>query len=510
MTNLLIADLNDDCLIEIFKLLPLSTRLDLPFVCKRFYLICKSYELNAIQLCLGTTINEANCDYQHHRISNEDTIFNLMLERKCCNETKSNWLNFFNPHSSLNNKFRLPRRLFEQLLIKCTRLKVLSLRLIDTIDNRLTNLLIKYCNHLEHLTISTTTIQVTNLVWLELCTSVCVSLKCLNLEYVDNLTEHLISNVLRKSIRLEQFAITGNSQLQLNGYFFENLNDKIKTVSIRKIDSFTNHGTVALISLIAGHGKKISKLCFKGHLSSDFLNQINLIQKNFKNLEDLELGDSLEDSSTAFQRILGQAIAKINSLKKISFNLPQLTPFTITLNSFQLKLIELNRQKNLQSFRLTGGEISDKSIGLLCSNFKQLNEFHLSHSSYFARENCFQLTKRIFKHMLELSELTNLTINGLNLDDFNLSLILMNCKRLKRIDLRNCYLISNKSLINLDFYAQEVEHAILVYLWGTSVILLKLDENYQFTYPSNLRISFEALQDNLMDFDVIEDDLEFI
>lgn len=105
---------------------------------------------------------------------------------------------------------------------------------------------------MEHLTISTTTIQSNNLVWLELCTSVGPKLKCLNLEYVDGLSEHFISNILRKSTVLEHFAITGNDQ-QLHGYFLENLGAKIQSVSLKKANFFTNHGVTALMSLIAGN-----------------------------------------------------------------------------------------------------------------------------------------------------------------------------------------------------------------------------------------------------------------
>lgn len=233
-----------------------------------------------------------------------------------------------------------------------------------------------------------------------------------------------------------------------------------------------------------------------------------MIQKSFKQLEELELGDSFEDSSPAFQRILGQIIAKIN-LKKISFNLPQLTPFTTTLISFITKLVELNHQHHLKAFKLNGSEISDKSIELLCTNFRQLNEFHLSHSSYFAREN-FLLTHQIFKWLSYLKELTKLSINGLNLNDDFLCLILKNCRFLTTIDLRNCRLITNRSLIHLEIYAQEVEQSILVYLWGSDVSLLKLGSDYLFVYPSNLRLSFEPLRENLMDFDIIEDDFELV
>lgn len=241
------------------------------------------------------------------------------------------------------------------------------------------------------------------------------------------------------------------------------------------------------------------------------MNQINLIQKNFKQLEELEIGDSLDDTSAAFQRVIGQAIAKINLIKKISFFLPQLTPFGIALNALFTKLIEMNCQTNLLSFKLNGSEISNKPIELLCNNFRQLTEFHLSHSSYFAKEN-FSLTNRIFVFISGLSELRSLSINGLNLDDNLLGLILKNCKHLTRIDLRNCWLITNRTLVNLEFYAQEVEQNVLVYLWGSRVSLLKLDENYLFAYPSNLKISFEPLQENLIEFDIIEeeDDDDFV
>lgn len=245
--SLSVIDLNDDCLIQIFKFLPLSSRIDLPFVCKRFYSICKNYELNTVQRCLGI-INERNCDYDQHQITDANTIFNLVLERR---NSDSQSVNYFNPRTSLN-KFELSRPMFERLLMRCTKLSVLSLRLVNSVDNRIMNSIIKYCHQLEHLTISTTTIQVTNLVWLELCTSVCPTIKCLNLEYVDNLTDHFISNILRKSVSLEHFAISANNQ-QLHGYFFENICDKIQSVSIRKVDLFTNRGTVALMSLIAGN-----------------------------------------------------------------------------------------------------------------------------------------------------------------------------------------------------------------------------------------------------------------
>lgn len=241
-----IIDLNDDCLIEIFQFLPLSDRLGLPFVCMRFYLICKNYELNNVQQCLGI-INESNCDYSEHQIEDEDTIFNLVLERRLSNEGTSY---YFNPNKNLN-KFELPKTLFEQLLIKCSKLKVLSLRMIERVDDRIINLITKYCHHLEHLTISTTFVQVNNLVWLDFCTNACTKLKCLNLEYADGLNENFFSNILRKSINLEHFAISSNDQ-QLHGYFFENLCNKIQSISIKKVDFFTNRGSIACLSLIAG------------------------------------------------------------------------------------------------------------------------------------------------------------------------------------------------------------------------------------------------------------------
>lgn len=224
----------------------------------------------------------------------------------------------------------------------------------------------------------------------------------------------------------------------------------------------------------------------------------------------MELGDSLDDHSAAYQRILGQIIAKID-LEQISFNLPQLTPFTTALNSLFTKLIELNLQSSLRSFKLTGGEISDKSIELLCKNFKQLHTFHLTHSSYFSKEN-FLLTQRIYQHICGLPDLSSLTINGLNLDDHFLELILKNCRRLTEIDLANCRLVTSKSLTHLTRYAEEVDQKrIQVFLWGTGIDLLKLADNHHlFTHPSNLSISFEPSQESLMDFDIIEDDFEFL
>lgn len=248
--SLTIVDLNDDCLLQIIGLLPLSSRLDLPLVCKRFYSICRNYEINNVQKCLGV-LSETNCDFAGHRIDNEDTIFQLVLERSARNEPLANHLKYFNPSQSLR-KFELPRLLFEQLLIGCGRLKVLSLRMVDVVDNRILNLIIKHCKHLEHLTISTTAIQATNLIWLELCTSTCTKLKCLNLEYVDGLSEHFVSNILRKATSLEHFALAGNDQ-QLHGYFLENLGDRIQSVSLKKAEFFSNHGVTALMSLIAGN-----------------------------------------------------------------------------------------------------------------------------------------------------------------------------------------------------------------------------------------------------------------
>lgn len=237
------------------------------------------------------------------------------------------------------------------------------------------------------------------------------------------------------------------------------------------------------------------------------MNQINLIQKNLKQLKCLELGDSLTDNSAPYQRILGQIIARID-LEQISFNLPQLTPFTTALTSLFNKLIELNRPNRLLSFRLSGGEISDKCVQLLCTNFKQLQHFSLSHSTYFAKEN-FLLTQRIYSYIAGLKELRCLTINGLNLDDHFLELILANCRRLTEIDLSNCRLITNQSLAELVLYAEQVDQKrIRVFLWGTGVDLLNADD--PFTRPANLQISFEPPQENLMDFDIIEDDFEFL
>lgn len=245
---LTINDLNDDCLILCFRFLPLTNRLDLCFVCKRFYYICKNYEINTIQQCLGI-VSEHNCDFHQHRIDDEDTIFNLVLERRIVDDERRS--SYFNPRTSLN-KFELSRPLFDQLLMKCSKIKVLSLRLVNSVDNRLLNSINRFCHQLEHLTISCTLIQCTNLVWLDLCSNVCPKLKCLNLEFVDNLTDHFVSNILRKSVSLENFSISGVNQLQLDGYFFENIGNKIRTVSISKIDLFTNHGTVALMSLLSG------------------------------------------------------------------------------------------------------------------------------------------------------------------------------------------------------------------------------------------------------------------
>lgn len=236
---------------------------------------------------------------------------------------------------------------------------------------------------------------------------------------------------------------------------------------------------------------------------------MNLLQKNLKQLKCLELGDSLNDNSASYQRILGQTMAKID-LEQISFNLPQLTPFTTALNSLFTKRIELNRQSSLRSFKLNGAEISDKCVELLCSNFRQLHHFHLSHSTYFAKEN-FLLTQRIYPHIAGLKELRSLTINGLNLDDHFLALILSNCRRLTEIDLANCRLITSNSLTELRLYAEQVDHkCIRVFLWGTGIDLRQLDDRYPFTHPSNLRISFEPPQESLMDFDIIEDDFEFL
>lgn len=246
--RLSIVDLNDDCLLQIFRRLALSSRLRLPFVCKRFYSICKRYEVNNVQNALGV-LHETNCDHSSHRIDDEDTIFNLILERMRADNEQANHLP--NPNKSLR-KFEMPRLLFEQLLIRCGRLKVLSLRMVDVVDNRILNLIVRYCRRLEHLTISTTTIQASNLVWLELCTSTCPRLKCLCLEHVDGLSDHFISNILRKSTSLEHFAITGNDQ-QLQGYFLENLCDQIQSVSLKKADLFSDHGASALMSLIAGN-----------------------------------------------------------------------------------------------------------------------------------------------------------------------------------------------------------------------------------------------------------------
>ena len=246
--SLTLVDLNDDCLLCIFGLLPLSSRLDLSLVCKRFLSICRNYELNNVQRCLGV-LSETNCDYSGHRIDAEDTIFNLILERSADNGPAS----YFSANKGWR-KFALPRLMFEQLLIRCARLKVLSLRMIELVDDRILNLIIKHCKRLEHLTISTTAIQATNLVWLELCTSTCTKLKCLSLDYVDGLSEHFVSNILRKSTSLEHFAlaISGDDQ-QMHGYFLENLCDKIQSISLKKADLFADHGVTALMSLIAGN-----------------------------------------------------------------------------------------------------------------------------------------------------------------------------------------------------------------------------------------------------------------
>lgn len=223
----------------------------------------------------------------------------------------------------------------------------------------------------------------------------------------------------------------------------------------------------------------------------------------------MELGDSLEDNSPAYQRLLGQIIAKID-LEQISFNLPQLTPFTIGLNSLFNKRIEMNLQHSLRAFKLNGGEISDKSIELLCKNFPQLHAFHLSHSSYLSKEN-FLLTQRIYQYIAGLHELRSLIINGLtNLDNHCLALILANCRHLTEIDLTNCRLITSESLVQLAFYAKEVNQIIQVFLWGTGIDLLddKLNDDRLFT--SNLKINLEPSQESLMDFDIIEDDFEFL
>lgn len=196
---------------------------------------------------------------------------------------------------------------------------------------------------------------------------------------------------------------------------------------------------------------------------------------------------------------------------EISFNLPQLTPFTITLNSFITKLVELNRQNNLLSFKLNGGEISDKPIELLCLNCNKLTEFSLSHNSYFAREN-LSLTNKIYLYLSKLSDLTYLSINGLNLDDKNLKLILSNCKLLKKIDIRNCWQITVNSLIELVNYANQLDHNVSCYLAGTQISLLDLKDNKPiFNYSnSRLHLSFHPIQENLIEFDIIEDDFAFI
>lgn len=244
--NLSINDLNDDVLLLIFQYLPLSSRLNLPFVNRRFNFISKNYSLHRVQKCLGI-LSEKNCCYTQHRIKDDETIYNLVMER---DDQKSF---YFNPKTSLN-KFQLSRKMFEQLLNRCDRLKVLSLRLIEEIDNKILEIIIKYCKCcLEHLTFSTTTIRVSNLLWLEFCTEVCGNLRCLNLEYVDNLSDHLVSNILRKSVNLEDFSVSGNDS-GMQGYFFENFANKIQSVTIRKVDLFgTNQGTTALMSLISGN-----------------------------------------------------------------------------------------------------------------------------------------------------------------------------------------------------------------------------------------------------------------
>lgn len=213
----------------------------------------------------------------------------------------------------------------------------------------------------------------------------------------------------------------------------------------------------------------------------------------------------MEDHSAAYQRLLGQMVAKIE-LEQISFNLPQLTPFTVALNSLFTRLVETDRQKGLQSFKLAGGEISDKCVELLCKNFKQLHAFHLSHSSYFSKEN-FLLTHRIYQYISGLPDLRSLTINGLNLDDQHLALILNACGHLSEIDLASCRLITGESLAHLVRYAEAAgQRCIRVFLWGTGI---DLDDD-RLTHPPNLKISSEPTQENLMDFDIIEDDFEFL
>lgn len=262
------------------------------------------------------------------------------------------------------------------------------------------------------------------------------------------------------------------------------------------------------LSYLLGNGRQIRRLKFKGRLSNAFLTQINLVQKNFKNLEDLEIGDSLNleiGDTSSFQRILGQTIAKIPKLKSISFNLPQLTTFTIALNSFFTKILEFNHQDDLESFRLNGAQISDKSIELLCTNCKMLKELHITHNFYFAKEN-FSLTRKIYRYICNLKELTKLSINGLSLDDQMLKIVLKNCKLLTRIDLRNCYDVTIRSLIELENYVDEREDEVYVYLWGTQISLLNLRESNNLLNNTKLRISFKPLKENLIEYDIIEDD----
>lgn len=229
-----LLELNNDCLLTIFRFLPLRDRLRLPLICRALRDFGAKYDLHGDQLRLSCN-RHVFCSELCHQPRDLDCFSFLFTSS--------------NPSGSFDSSPTNQSRLDKLLRLHCHLHTLCLSRFV--ISNRLLQIISGHCAQLRHLSLNHVTFACSSLNWLSFANQILSQLVCIEFIGCNQLVEHYVTSALKAATSLQNFAISAND-IPFNGYCFEHLPRSIRSVCILDIEQFANQGTIALLSIISG------------------------------------------------------------------------------------------------------------------------------------------------------------------------------------------------------------------------------------------------------------------
>ncbi|RWS00726.1 hypothetical protein B4U79_16830 [Dinothrombium tinctorium] len=514
-----INDLSDDALIMIFSNLAFLDKVKLPMVCKRWRVVCDSYNLFSNQYALGTVSlpnahEEDQFTCRSHTIPDKDCIYDTLF--RCKPPTRGPLSEFQRNAEESEKRLVVKKDILHKSLNKVGQhLKILGLNFCHCVDDETLLTISRTCKCIEHLDLSFSSAakcfdgvrgayskrQYSNSINSRSCKSLSDaighSLVHLNLSGFTGITDNALKKLFEGCQKLEEIHLSINQFGPLRGYSLTDTPRSVKKVSLlveeTDIDNERSIGSAALLSLSKSAAKEnINALRIRRSLR---IAMLDIIAANFPHLKNLDVGDwFLDVRLTDNYSQVGSVIAKMKELEVLTMYLPEVIKFDDGFTTI------IKSCRKLKKLLVYGGPVADATLELLplyISNLELLTLSYMKTDAATRLANRF--TNAAFKSFAQLRKLKHLQLNGVNITDEGVKdffdTFAGDLNQLNVFDVRNCSKLTRETL-KLCIEKSKLrdgksQQPLKVCIHGTA---MKMSKNFKL--PSTIIVSSNKLEKN--------------